>query len=123
MIKIDNTTPSAKFCKLIKSYNRRKQSVLVQLRTGHVPLQQYLHRIKKVDSPVCPSCGRADETVFHYVMICSAYEIAREELRSQLDRSLFTLPKLLSEKEAVELLFKFVDATGRFKGKFSEIAH
>ncbi|KAI0310469.1 hypothetical protein OF83DRAFT_1037246, partial [Amylostereum chailletii] len=44
---IDPSAPSPKFMKLIKPLTRRQASVLMQLRSGHVPLQQYLYSIKR----------------------------------------------------------------------------
>ena len=121
MAKIDPSLPSSKFRKLVDGCNRRQQSVLVQLRTGHVPLQQHLHRIKRAPSPMCPACNRTEETVFHFLMACPAYEGARDRLRAGVGRSLFTVAKLLSEEKVVRKLLHYVDKTGRLKGEFGSL--
>jgi predicted ester cyclase len=54
-------------------------------------------------------------------MVCTAYDTHREKLRSELDRTSFTISKMLTEREAVASLLKFVDATGRLKGEFGKI--
>jgi len=40
-----------------------------------VPLQAYLHRIGKMESPTCLKCRRGDETVEHYLMTCKAFAV------------------------------------------------
>jgi hypothetical protein len=30
--------------------------LLLQLRTGHIPLAKHLHQIRRADSPICPRC-------------------------------------------------------------------
>jgi ribonuclease HI len=57
---------SKKYLKLIAPLPRRQASLLTQIWTGHIPLAKYLHRIGKRDSPKCPACGQADETVERY---------------------------------------------------------
>lgn len=54
--KIDDGTPSNRFQKLIAGLPRNQASLLMQLRTGHAPLNKHLHRIKSADSPLCPAC-------------------------------------------------------------------
>ncbi|KAJ7606520.1 hypothetical protein FB45DRAFT_685174, partial [Roridomyces roridus] len=44
--------------------------LLLQLRPGHCPLSKHLHRINKADSPICPCCRQADESVAHYLLHC-----------------------------------------------------
>ncbi|KAJ3925609.1 MAG: hypothetical protein NXY57DRAFT_906865, partial [Lentinula lateritia] len=43
---------------------------LTQLCTGHIPLQKHLDCIGKADSPMCPCCKRADETITHFLFSC-----------------------------------------------------
>jgi ribonuclease HI len=64
LARIDPSILSKKFRDLVDGLNRRQQSILVQLRTGHTPLQSHLHKIQRAPSPTCPACKRADETVF-----------------------------------------------------------
>ena len=45
---------------------RREQSIF-QLRTGHIPLNNYLHGIKPQHSPACPLCNEPEETVQHHL--------------------------------------------------------
>ena len=49
---------------------RREQSTIFQLRTGHIPLNGYLNRIKPQHSPACPLCNEPVETVEHLLFEC-----------------------------------------------------
>ena len=49
---------------------RREQSTIFQLRTGHIPLNGYLNRIKPQHSPACPLCNEPVETVQHLLFEC-----------------------------------------------------
>ena len=68
---IDDSMPSKKYMELIAGLSRRKASLLIQLRSGHVPLSAHLHRIRCTESPMCAQCGGA---VLHYAMpgVCGA---------------------------------------------------
>ncbi|KAF8231877.1 hypothetical protein L208DRAFT_1466842 [Tricholoma matsutake] len=52
---------------------RKHTSLLLQLRTGHIPLNKHLHWIQKAELPTCPCCHHHDETVAHYVLHCPAH--------------------------------------------------
>ena len=54
--RIDPSLPSDNFLHIIDQLRRNQASLLVQLRTGHVPLNAVLHRIKKAESADCPHC-------------------------------------------------------------------
>jgi zinc-binding in reverse transcriptase len=72
MKKSDPAAPSSKYVDLITGLPSKHASILTQLRTGHVPLAKHLFRIGKADSPVCPACQQADETIQHYITLSSA---------------------------------------------------
>lgn len=73
-IRIDNTMPSVRFRKMIAKLLRRHASLLIQLRTCHIPLKHYLHRFKCAESPLCKGCEQANETIEHYLQECPAYK-------------------------------------------------
>jgi hypothetical protein len=54
-------------------------------------------------------------------MACPAYSDAREKLRSEVERSLFMVPKLLSEEKVVGKLLRYIGETRRLKGEFGSI--
>jgi len=90
-------------------------SFLVQLRTGHVPLQKHLHRIGKVESPVCPACRTGDGTVYHYLMVCPAYTIQRRCIVGHMRRAARSVGTLLSNPKAFPHLFKFIHDSRQFR--------
>lgn len=51
------------FIRLTRTLPRRVTSVLIGLRTGHVPLNRYLHCIKKLSTPFRPHCPHIHEAV------------------------------------------------------------
>ncbi|OAX43629.1 hypothetical protein K503DRAFT_853199 [Rhizopogon vinicolor AM-OR11-026] len=57
---IDASAPSKKFAEITERLPRRHSLLLFQLRTGHVPLNKYLHRISKSDTARCPKCQERD---------------------------------------------------------------
>ena len=68
---LDDSIPSKKFLRLTQDLGWRQASILIQLRTGHIGLNQYLFRIRKVESPSCLHCGGITvETVKHFLLVC-----------------------------------------------------
>ena len=51
--RINPSLPSKASCKLTKGINHNQTSILTQFRSGHVPLNKYLHRINKASSLGC----------------------------------------------------------------------
>ncbi|QRV84548.1 Reverse transcriptase from transposon X-element protein [Ceratobasidium sp. AG-Ba] len=111
---IDESTPSNAFHKLAQTMPRRHASLLIQLRTGHVPLNAYLHRFGHVESASCPACNQRAETVEHFLMHCSAYEQERRRRNAAFPASANSLTTLLSSKEAVRHLLTYIRETGWF---------
>jgi len=54
--KIDPSAPSDKFAK--DCHHLPNVAMLTQLRTGHIPLNQYLYKIRKSPTAVCPACRK-----------------------------------------------------------------
>ena len=70
--KIDKSTPSKKWMNLTKPLTHKQASILMQLQTGHVGLNKYLHHIKRATSPKCSNCNEnTDETVSHFLLVCT----------------------------------------------------
>jgi hypothetical protein len=120
---IDNSAPSKKFLRLTKDLNRSQASLLMQLRTGHIRLNQHLFRIRKAESPSCPHCwGITVETVKHFLLDCPFYRKERHSLQTKLRRNAHSLSFLLSSPVAIKPLLNFIHATGRFKS-FLEVSN
>ena len=54
----------------INKLRRKDQSIIFQLRTQHLPLNQHLHRIGVKQSAACPLCDYPSETVEHHLFFC-----------------------------------------------------
>ncbi|KNZ74446.1 hypothetical protein J132_06958, partial [Termitomyces sp. J132] len=106
----------------LASVPRRHASILTQLRTGHCPLNQYLHRFKKADSPICGACNQAEETVEHFLVHCEAYRTQRNTLFREADLRTAPMSRLLSDASVVKALFQFINSTGRFRRTYGDLA-
>lgn len=102
-----------KFAKLSRNLSRNHASLLFQLRSGHVPLNAYLYKICKVDSPICPSCRQHSETVLHYIIHCRTFDNARRGLFQEGGRDARSLSKLLTTPRLFPHLFRFIRRTER----------
>jgi hypothetical protein len=113
---IDNTMPSNRFLKLVHTLPRSQLTILIWLRTGHIPLNHHLHRIKAVESPGCEACQtETKETTRHYLLGCPAYKRARRELQKKIGhRKAGSIPYLLSNPDATQPLMAYVDGTKQF---------
>jgi hypothetical protein len=68
-----------------KGLLKHESSVLIQLRTGKIGLNSFLHRrhVPDVPSPLC-SCGSAPETPCHIAVDCPLTATARDRLAASL---------------------------------------
>ena len=115
-----NTMPGS-YQKLTKDLHRIHTSLLIQLRTGHAPLQYHLHRIRAADSPICPSCEQHNETVRHFLLHCHTYEPQRQRLFYAIGPDARDLQRLLSTRKHLPALFDFIRASRRFQQTFERI--
>eukprot|EP00918_Siedleckia_nematoides_P067420 GHVU01146787.1.p1 GENE.GHVU01146787.1~~GHVU01146787.1.p1 ORF type:complete len:468 (+),score=28.56 GHVU01146787.1:74-1405(+) len=106
---------SRTFWKISRELPRRLSSILVQLRTGHIPLQKHLHRIQRANSDICPCCKLHPETVFHYLMMCPVHKGPRASLRRNFSNRDWNLSSLLNRPESLEHLARYINTTGRFQ--------
>ena len=100
MVMLDDKTPSNKFLNIISAakLTRRASSIISQLRIGHIPLNNYLYTFKLVDSPRCPACGAAVETIHHFLITYPTYRYERWPLQQKC-RGLLTVQKLLKDSK------------------------
>jgi ribonuclease HI/exonuclease III len=118
---IDPLFQTRRYRKFIEVLPRKHAAILIQLRTGHIALQSYLHRCKLAPSPTCPSCQRANETVIHFLLRCPAHNHARSILDAEIGRDANNIKKLLNKKEYLPALFRFIATTERLKPTFGVI--
>ena len=119
--RIDPDFPFNKFRKRLFMLTRNQSSLIMQLRTGHFPLNFYLHRIGKADSDKCTKCNedpasvQVTETINHFLFDCQAYDIARQELITKIGRNFLSLSKIMKSTDKMKALVTFINRTDRFK--------
>lgn len=121
--RIDPSLPSNKFLRLAGTLPKSRTSLLVQLRSGHIPLNRHLFRLGKVDTARCPTCGTEDETVLHYLLRCPTWRRARAPLRRAFSPSNLQMRTLLNDPDSLPILFDYVKATGRFAAGRNDHPH
>jgi len=94
---------------------RTRHVPLMQLRTGHVPLKKHLVKVGKASSPTCPACSRYNETVHHFLFRCQAYKEERKQLEQSLKRHGRSVKTLLANPKVLPALFKYIGDMGQFK--------
>jgi hypothetical protein len=95
--------------------------LLLQLRTGYIPLAKHLHRICKANSPICPCCCQADNSVAHYLLHCPEHLRAHQVLYSAAGPDTHILHKLLGDPKLLPHLFRYLNRTGRFHSVHSTL--
>ena len=116
----DDTFPFNKFRRSTYQLTRNQASTIIQIRSGHFPLNGYLHKIGKADTFLCQSCNEHNnvqcrETINHFLFECAAYEEARNDLANKIGRDNLNLLKIMKNTDHIRKLVSFVNRTGRFK--------
>jgi hypothetical protein len=120
MMRVDDTMPSNRFMKIVSTLNRRQAAVLMQLRTGAVPLNEHLFKTSCIDTPAC-KCDMSIETVKHYLIECPLWNKQRRSLYRSLGRRSREVKTLLSNPKVIKDTLRFVAQTGRFKETFGDV--
>ena len=76
---LDTALPGKHTKAIYDALNKRDAKILIQLRTECARINQYLARIKAIDSFLCP-CGAAPESLRHFLFSCSRWVSQRREL-------------------------------------------
>ena len=114
---IDPTIPSLKFLKLTSApdISRQGASWLFQLRVGHIPLNEYLYRFKRMAHPNCPACGQEIESTQHFVLDCPKYAYERWTLLAGKSQKNREFANLIGQEDNALSLTAYIQATGRFR--------
>ena len=121
MDRINDKLPSHSFLMVTNHLSQAQASVLMQLRTDHSPLNHFLHRIGKIDSPTCPACRSTDETVLHYLLDCPGYTHEWHGLFQAVGLNSKSLWHLLGNWRAYKALLIYISTTGRFKDTYGDL--
>jgi hypothetical protein len=85
--KMDQALPGKHTLQMYKFLTSNQAAILIQARTGHCRLDQYLSRTGVVDEARC-SCEHDEETIRHLLLSCPRWTDERRELRQTVcDRS------------------------------------
>ena len=122
LAKIDAKLPSHTYLKSTDQLMRAQASVLMQLHTGHILLNGFLHRIRKVDSPDCPACPGTHETVHHFLFECPAFTHAQHGLARATGQYLKSLRYILGNQDAFGPVMKFVRDLGWLKTTYGDLS-
>jgi hypothetical protein len=119
--RLDPDFPFNTFRKRLFKLSRNQSSLIMQMRTGHIPLNFYLRRIGKTDSDKCPKCNnipgvlQATETISHFLFECQAFDEERRDLTAKVGRSSLSLKKIMTNTDKMKDLVTYINRTGRFK--------
>ena len=84
---IDPSAPSKQFMRAIGYLPKSQAGTMYQLCSGHIALNQHLHRINKSDTPQCLQCEAGTlETAHHLLFECARYDREQHILRNKLGR-------------------------------------
>jgi len=118
MEQIDPSFPFNGFRKRQNKMSRNQASLLFQVRSGHFPLNLYLHRINKSETKYCQQCdqdGEAqEETVNHFLFTCDAYAAQRRKLARTIGRHHLNLRDIMANPKYMKALFHYITKTNRF---------
>jgi hypothetical protein len=70
---IDPSLPSQSYIKATNGLNCRQTSMLTQICTGHIPLNNHLYHINHFTMPYCPHCPHILEDTNHFLFHCHKY--------------------------------------------------
>ncbi|MBW0494853.1 hypothetical protein O181_034568 [Austropuccinia psidii MF-1] len=90
-----------------------------QLCSNHAPLNEYLHRIKQVDSPLCLHCNTLKITP-HYILFCKRFQNQRREFKKKITKHRLRLnpnsyTSILDFPTVFPFLASYIISTARFQ--------
>lgn len=123
---IDPKYPFDGFCKIQNKLTRANASLLMQLRTGHIPLNSYLARFGAADSSRCATCWMATQTIIeettrHFLYECPTYNWERAEMDQAVGRDSRNMKALLSNERNVNILLKYIRRTQCLQTQLGEV--
>jgi hypothetical protein len=116
--------PGTKVLGFHQNATKRLSSIIIQLRTGKIGLNAYLHsrKVPGIDSPNC-TCGFRLQTIEHILLDCRKY---RDLRRHYLGPGRTTVDEILSTPKLALKAAEFIEATqllGQFRRPEEEEAY
>ena len=105
------STPTKKVLQLHEGLSKRESSLLVQLRTGKIGLNDFLftRKVPDITSPNCP-CGERRQTVAHVLLQCVTYKDIRNRIFGNLSGR-DDLRKILSKPQLATKAIEYMEKT------------
>ncbi|KAI0793996.1 hypothetical protein C8Q74DRAFT_1193784 [Fomes fomentarius] len=94
---------------------------MMQLQTGHTPLNKHLHTIAAADLPHCQHCEGTPESIQHFLLNHLNYWSQRHQLCRELRRQANDLSYLLTSMKAIPHIVNFVNVTHQLWSTFRVI--
>ncbi|MBW0520159.1 hypothetical protein O181_059874 [Austropuccinia psidii MF-1] len=118
-LRINFKTPPELINKALDRLEKGPAATIHQLRMSHVPLNDYLHQIKRKDSPNYQFCNTR-ETPYHYLLKCPAFDDQRHHFTQQILKHKIrlnprSLKSILDSPLAFPFLADFITSTNRFQ--------
>lgn len=113
IMSFDSRLPGNQVNKSYKNLPKPHTSVIVQLRSGCIGLNHHLHKIKRVNSPLCTRCN-IPETPRHFLLCCLRYINERATLLSKVkDPQELNINNVLANPRNFPYLIEYISQTKR----------
>ena len=119
---IDPSLPSKTYLENTGDLSHSQTSLLTQLRTGHVPLNQHLHCIGRSNTPHCQHCPGTVKNVTHLLLFCRRHAHHHHRIAVALKRKAHDISHLLANTKAIRYTLNFLHSTRRFEHTHSDIS-
>ena len=113
--------PFKKYRERQDKLKREHATMLFQVRSSHIPLNQYLYKIKKSDTKLCKSCHAPPgesapvETVNHFIFECEAHMGHRATLVGKIGWANMNMHDIMEDLKRMNALAHYIRKTGRFQ--------
>jgi ribonuclease HI len=126
MERMDKSFPFTKFRQLLRGFTRGQCSLLIQIRSGHIPLNAHLFRLSCADTDKCQACHNrpgapSRETVTHFLFDCPAYQNERHHLDTALGCQNRDLGYIMSKESHIRELLRYIARTERLQKTFGNV--
>lgn len=103
--------------KMLSRMRRHQAALLVQMRSGKVPLNSFLFNINS-DECTSPNCSECDEleNVEHFLFKCKRFTTQRRKLLHSLEKAKCppSMSHVFAKEKAAKAIIKYAEETHRF---------
>ena len=119
MERTDDAFPFNSYRECQNKLSRAHASLLMQVRSGHLPLNFYLHRIGKAETKNCQACQLEPgdetpaETIHHFLYDCAAYTDQRNSFIRSIGAPNIALKDVMLQTKRMKALAQYITRTKR----------